>query len=87
MLQRRKSRRSSKASSTIPRVQEEDPAVAASASAPQFSTPDRTILQELKHKMQARDAQFETRNGKKHHPYPPDVVPYPRSYERNVVDM
>ena len=51
-----------------------------------FSTVDRAILQELKSKMQARDAQFIVKNGKKHHPYMPEEVPYPVSYERQVLD-
>ncbi|EPQ54467.1 hypothetical protein GLOTRDRAFT_121617 [Gloeophyllum trabeum ATCC 11539] len=52
-----------------------------------LSTPDRAILQELKRSIAARDAQFVTRGGEKHHPYPAKEVPYPRSYERQVVDF
>ncbi|KZT25388.1 hypothetical protein NEOLEDRAFT_359341 [Neolentinus lepideus HHB14362 ss-1] len=52
-----------------------------------LSTPDRTILQELKRSIAARDAQFAVKGGKKHHPYPATLVPYPRSYERQVVDF
>ncbi|GJE88315.1 methyltransf-25 domain-containing protein [Phanerochaete sordida] len=88
MLQRRKSRggrqHASKAASTVQEVQEEEPAPAHRFSG--FSTPDRTVLQELRRRMQERDGKFVVRNGKKHHPYGPDEVPYPRSYERNVVD-
>lgn len=36
--------------------------------------------------MKARDDQFVLKNGKKHHPYPPKEVPYPRSYERQAID-
>ncbi|TFK52605.1 hypothetical protein OE88DRAFT_1734576 [Heliocybe sulcata] len=52
-----------------------------------LSTPDRAILLELKRSIAARDAQFVTRGGKKHHPYSAKVAPYPRSYERQVVDF
>ncbi|KAG6849933.1 hypothetical protein H0H93_003462 [Arthromyces matolae] len=64
-----------------------------------FSTADRAILEELKQNLRARDAQFVlkgegsslgsplTSRGKKHHAFPPDKVPYPRSYEREVVDL
>jgi hypothetical protein len=55
----------------------------------QFSTADRTILEELKRSMSAHAAQFVLKGslGSRHHPYPPDVVPYPRSYTREAVDM
>lgn len=63
-----------------------------------FSTADRTILEELKRNIRARAAQFilkggsTTRSagncrGKKHHPYPLEEVPYPRNYERDVLDL
>ena len=52
----------------------------------QFSTTDRRILEELRRKMQARDAQFRVVHGTRHHPFSPDEVPYPRSYDRRVVD-
>lgn len=51
-----------------------------------FSTADRTILNELKFKMQAREAQFKVKNGKRHHPYSPKEVPYPLHYEQSVID-
>ncbi|TDL17246.1 hypothetical protein BD410DRAFT_580873 [Rickenella mellea] len=51
-----------------------------------FSTADRTILAELRHSITARESQFIMRGGKKHHPYSVMEVPYPRSYERIVVD-
>lgn len=66
---------------------------------PQFSTADRTILEELKRSITARAAQFTTkgagivegcgvtRPGKKHHPYRREEVPYPRSYDREVLDL
>ncbi|KAJ3502866.1 hypothetical protein NLJ89_g8695 [Agrocybe chaxingu] len=59
-----------------------------------FSTADRTILEELKANIQAREAQFKIMGvghtvvgggkcaGKKYHPYPKNEVPYPRSYDR-----
>ena len=82
VLSRKKSRssKSGKPASNIPRVKE-DPAAEML-----LSTPDRTILEELKKKMKARDDQFELRNGKRHHACPPQEVPYPRSYERHVID-
>ncbi|KAG6868965.1 hypothetical protein C0993_006487 [Termitomyces sp. T159_Od127] len=64
-----------------------------------FLTADRTIFGEPKRYCGARDAQFVikgqgtslgsplTRHGKKHHAFPPERVPYPRSYEQEVVDL
>ncbi|KAL4250784.1 hypothetical protein ABKN59_006099 [Abortiporus biennis] len=75
-LQRRKSKKKTS----------EAPAASEPGGALQFSTVDRTILGELKQKMQARDAQFALRNGKRHHPYSSAEVPYPTSYERHVTD-
>jgi hypothetical protein len=65
---------------------------------PQFSTADRTILEELKRNISARAAQFTVKGagavdghgistGKKHHPYRREEVPYPRSYDREVLDL
>lgn len=53
----------------------------------QFSTVDRTILQELRQTIRAREDQFVTRSGRKYHAFPPGDVPYPRSYDRQMVDM
>ncbi|OBZ68915.1 Demethylmenaquinone methyltransferase [Grifola frondosa] len=53
----------------------------------QFSTVDRTILDQLRRKVQAREEQFILRNGKKHHAFSAKEVPYPRSYERHVIDL
>ncbi|PFH46520.1 hypothetical protein AMATHDRAFT_69619 [Amanita thiersii Skay4041] len=64
-----------------------------------FSTADRTILEELKRNISARESQFVKKGkgthydsngiliGQKHHPYPPSVVPYPRNYGREVLDL
>lgn len=62
-----------------------------------FSTLDRTILQELKLSLTARESQFVLKGpgsgmgprgtGVKHHPYSSKEVPYPRSYDRGVVDL
>lgn len=52
-----------------------------------FSTVDRTILEELRQKIRAREEQFVVRSGRKYHAFPSDEVPYPRSYDRNMVDM
>ncbi|KAH9851526.1 hypothetical protein C2E23DRAFT_732734 [Lenzites betulinus] len=52
-----------------------------------FSTLDRTILAELQQKIRAREGQFVIRNGRKYHTFPAEEVPYPRSYDRQVVDM
>lgn len=69
---------------------------------PNFSTLDRTILEELKLALTARESQFVYKGlgsgggmgngamggrGERHHPYPKEEVPYPRSYERGVVDL
>jgi hypothetical protein len=53
----------------------------------QFSTADKTILEELKRSISAHAAQFVMKGGHRHHPYPHDVVPYPRSYHREAVDL
>ena len=52
-----------------------------------FSTVDRTILAELRQKMRAREEQFVVRGGRKYHAFAAEEVPYPRSYDRHVVDM
>ncbi|KAF8645159.1 hypothetical protein AX16_007987 [Volvariella volvacea WC 439] len=66
-------------------------------SAPKFSTADRTILEELRRNIIAREAHFVfkgpglsasgVRVGKKHHSYPRKEVPYPRNFEREVLDL
>ncbi|KAF9644594.1 hypothetical protein BDM02DRAFT_3121636 [Thelephora ganbajun] len=53
---------------------------------PQINTLDRKILQELRRSMLARSAQFTLKNNTKHHPFPPDEVPYPRSYDHKCID-
>ncbi|TBU23182.1 hypothetical protein BD311DRAFT_819838 [Dichomitus squalens] len=53
----------------------------------QFSTVDRTILEELRQKIRAREEQFVTRSGRKYHAFSPADVPYPRSYDRQMVDL
>ncbi|KAG6854133.1 hypothetical protein C0991_010297 [Blastosporella zonata] len=64
-----------------------------------FSTADRTILEELKRNLKAKDAQFVMKGegsllgpalgsrGKKHHAFPKEEVPYPRSYGREIMDL
>ncbi|KAI0669238.1 hypothetical protein C8Q78DRAFT_203779 [Trametes maxima] len=52
-----------------------------------FSTLDRAILEELRQKIRAREEQFVIRSGKKYHAFSPEEVPYPRSYDRQVVDL
>ncbi|KAI0373739.1 hypothetical protein BV20DRAFT_1049676 [Pilatotrama ljubarskyi] len=52
-----------------------------------FSTIDRAILEELRQKIRAREEQFVVRSGKKYHAFSPQEVPYPRSYDRQVVDL
>ena len=52
-----------------------------------FSTVDRTILEELRQKIRAREEQFVIRSGRKYHAFSPTEVPYPRSYDRQMVDM
>ncbi|KAJ3992685.1 hypothetical protein F5050DRAFT_883474 [Lentinula boryana] len=88
-----------------------------------FSTADRTILEELKRNISAREAQFAVKGpytnygsskngyrgghgggslglgiqlgmgglgvsgGRKHHPFKKEEVPYPRSYDREVLDL
>ena len=65
---------------------------------PNFSTLDRTILEELRHSMTARDSQFlfkgpgggfgqKGEKGIMHHPFTKEEVPYPRSYDRGVIDL
>lgn len=52
-----------------------------------FSTPDRAILEELKLGAAARESQFKMKGNKKHHAYPANEAPYPRNYERPVMDQ
>lgn len=64
-----------------------------------FPTADRTILEQLKMSIRAREGQFALKGighlalgggqcrGKKYHSYPSKEVPYPRSYEKEVVDL
>jgi hypothetical protein len=52
-----------------------------------LSTPDRTILEELKRNLSAREEQFVLRNGVKHQPHPANEVPYPRAYGRENIDL
>lgn len=63
-----------------------------------FSTADRTILDELRRNIKARAEQFAIKGGngirwgekgagKRHHPFSKDEAPYPRSYERDVLDL
>jgi len=52
-----------------------------------FSTADRAILEELKLGAAARKSQFKMINNKKHHAYPKSEAPYPRNYERPVIDQ
>ncbi|KAH9889995.1 hypothetical protein C8Q73DRAFT_147103 [Cubamyces lactineus] len=52
-----------------------------------FSTLDRAILEELRQKIRAREEQFVIRSGRKYHAFPTEDVPYPRSYDRQVVDL
>ncbi|KAI8978791.1 hypothetical protein BD414DRAFT_538707 [Trametes punicea] len=52
-----------------------------------FSTLDRAILEELRQKIRAREDQFVIRSGRKYHAFPAEEVPYPRSYDRQMVDL
>ena len=64
-----------------------------------FSTADRTILEQLKLNIRAREDGFVVKGignlvmgggqcrGKKHHSYPAKQVPYPRSYDKEVMDL
>lgn len=65
-----------------------------------FSTADRTILQELKRNIDAKEAQFlvkfNPRSGSgasgiagrgRHHPFDKEQVPYPRNYDQEVLDL
>lgn len=84
-----------KKTSSVPKIEPRQ----SSSTDPRFSTPDRKILEELKQNVSAREAQFVKKGrsvsfggngvvaGKKHHPYLPDRVPYPRNYERDVLDL
>ncbi|TCD66604.1 hypothetical protein EIP91_001113 [Steccherinum ochraceum] len=80
-IQRRNSRRKTVPPPTQPSISEDPPTHGL-----QFSTADRTILEELKQKIMAKDAQFVLRNRKKHHPYHATEVPYPTCYDRRVLD-
>jgi len=52
-----------------------------------FSTADRAILEELKLGSAARESQFKTKGTDRHHAYPANEAPYPRNYERPVIDQ
>lgn len=52
-----------------------------------FSTADRAILEELKLGAAARKSQFKMKGNKKHHAYSKCEAPYPRNYERPVIDQ
>ena len=64
-----------------------------------FSTADHTTLEQLKLNIRTREERFVVKGignlamgggqcrGKKHHPYPAKDVPYPRSYEKEVMDL
>ncbi|KAF4577322.1 hypothetical protein EYR40_009319 [Pleurotus pulmonarius] len=65
-----------------------------------FSTADRTIFQELKRNIDAKEAQFlvkfNPRSGSgvsgiagrgRHHPFDKEQVPYPRNYDQEVLDF
>ncbi len=52
-----------------------------------FSTADRAILEELKLGAAARKSQFKMKGNKMHHAYPKSEAPYPRNYERAVIDQ
>ncbi|KAI0771188.1 hypothetical protein BD413DRAFT_476314 [Trametes elegans] len=79
-LQRKKSKTSRNGASRV--VQEE-----VAKNAVPFSTLDRAILEELRQKIRAREEQFVIRSGRKYHAFSPEDVPYPRSYDRQMVDM
>ncbi|VDB91424.1 unnamed protein product, partial [Peniophora sp. CBMAI 1063] len=53
---------------------------------PEFSTADRTILEELRRGLSARSSQFVFKHGRRHHAYACKAAPYPRNYERDVID-
>ena len=54
---------------------------------PDHLTPqDRMLLHELAQRPTPRHP-FVLKNGKKHHPYSNKDVPYPRSYERSILDQ
>ena len=48
---------------------------------------DLADLRRIAEKMQQREAHFVQRNGRKLHRHPASMVPYPRSYDREVVDQ
>ncbi|KAG7447987.1 uncharacterized protein BT62DRAFT_747189 [Guyanagaster necrorhizus] len=67
-----------------------------------FSTADRTVLEELRRSISTRDAQFVVKGGitkswgadgvgsiggRRHHPFNRDQVPYPRCYEKDILDL
>lgn len=47
---------------------------------------DNMSESEFKKWRRAQESQFSVKNGKKHHPYPSKVAPFPRSYDRSVLD-
>lgn len=53
----------------------------------QAQSRDRELLDKLKQLRVARDAAFVFKNGKKHHRYSTKEVPFPRNYDRLVLDQ
>lgn len=53
----------------------------------EFSTADRKFLSELRQDLSSKESRFIMKNGKKHHPFSIAEVPYPRSYDRLVLDQ
>ena len=47
---------------------------------------DRTIIAEIESRPKPRQF-FVNKNGKKHHSFSPKDIPYPRSYERSILDQ
>ena len=54
------------------------------------SNVDRVVLEELKQNIRAQAVRFTMKGpgtGKKHHPFSKKEVPFPRNYDRTVLDQ
>jgi hypothetical protein len=52
-----------------------------------LSTADRAVLEGFRFSLAACKSQFKMKGNMKHHAYPANKAPYPRNYERAVIDQ
>jgi hypothetical protein len=57
------------------------------SSVPIHTDPDNPVIQDLRLSFATCKSQFKMKGNKKHHAYPANEAPYPRNYERPVIDQ